>query len=507
MATLYFKLNIDNLNWNTLGNWYQDSNLTIPATALPTSSDDVVIQKLSKSFLRINLSPSSTTTIASLTVNGLNDNISNDFRIEGYPAGRDSVVTFTVLGNITINNSSLDLSMLTRPAYNSYFNISSSNITLNGYSYYSPKFNSSSVTLNDFSYYNGYYDVQVGNIIFNDYSRFDYIYIVYNDITFNDYSTLNNYYSTIDSVLGNMYYTNSSYLVDGVSPVRLAFRDSTGPTFTSASPVNFTINSDSWSFNTSSWTFTNPSPTWTFNNSSYLNNGYIVGDTTFNNTSYQTGNSTFSSNKNINFNDSSHQDGTITNGNITFNDDSYQDGSTINANVTYDGLTGYNNNNNNKFYIRGKKPTAINIEIVVSEGATFNNISANFNTITGNAEFNNKSVNAGTITGNAVFNSDSFNIGTVDGDATFNNNSANYNPDNFSNRGTVYGTISPNILAYFNSITDNDWNNINNWWKDSNCTKPVNVFPTTTTDVVFAPKARCLSNSGSYPTVKSLTLN
>lgn len=41
MATLYFNAAIDN-NWNTLGNWWEDFDHTVPATSLPTSSDDVV---------------------------------------------------------------------------------------------------------------------------------------------------------------------------------------------------------------------------------------------------------------------------------------------------------------------------------------------------------------------------------------------------------------------------------------------------------------------------------
>lgn len=40
MATLYYK---GYGNWDTLANWYQDSNHTVPASSLPTSSDSVVV--------------------------------------------------------------------------------------------------------------------------------------------------------------------------------------------------------------------------------------------------------------------------------------------------------------------------------------------------------------------------------------------------------------------------------------------------------------------------------
>lgn len=42
MATFYF-LGGEDTYWNTLGNWWQDSDCSVPATSLPTSSDDVFV--------------------------------------------------------------------------------------------------------------------------------------------------------------------------------------------------------------------------------------------------------------------------------------------------------------------------------------------------------------------------------------------------------------------------------------------------------------------------------
>ena len=42
-TTLYYNNAAATFDWNTLGNWWKDSSFTIPATQLPTSSDDVVV--------------------------------------------------------------------------------------------------------------------------------------------------------------------------------------------------------------------------------------------------------------------------------------------------------------------------------------------------------------------------------------------------------------------------------------------------------------------------------
>ncbi|MFM7796943.1 MAG: hypothetical protein ACKO7N_09285, partial [Candidatus Nitrosotenuis sp.] len=63
---------------------------------------------------------------------------------------------------------------------------------------------------------------------------------------------------------------------------------------------------------------------------------------------------------------------------------------------------------------------------------------------------------------------------------------------------------------YFNNATlDNDWNTLGNWWSDSALTTPALALPTSSDDVVVLPPSEyfySLINSGSTPTIKSLTI-
>ena len=61
---LYFNGAV-NSNWNTLGNWWQDSGFTTPAAALPANGDDVEI------YAEVATPPSSPVTLVSIYVDGL----------------------------------------------------------------------------------------------------------------------------------------------------------------------------------------------------------------------------------------------------------------------------------------------------------------------------------------------------------------------------------------------------------------------------------------------------
>ena len=105
----------------------------------------------------------------------------------------------------------------------------------------------------------------------------------------------------------------------------------------------------------------------------------------------------------------------------------------------------------------------LNIEITVTDNATFNDSSTNYGTINGNATFNG-SYNEGIINGNATFNNSSYNNTTINGNATFNdtsfndygtiNGNATFNGSSTNTFGTVYGD------ATFNDNTVNSGGNI-----------------------------------------------
>jgi hypothetical protein len=159
MATFYFNGAVDS-NWDTLGNWWTDNNHTIPALALPTSSDSAIIS--------YGIDSGNEPTILNLTVNG----------------AYISTITITVTGNAIFNlGSSLRQSA-----------------QLNG-----------NVTFNGASFIDGTNAVVVGDVIFNT-GSFNGGYIDGN-ATFNDNSYNN---ATID---GNATFNNSSYnnIIDSIS--------------------------------------------------------------------------------------------------------------------------------------------------------------------------------------------------------------------------------------------------------------------------------------------------
>jgi surface protein len=103
------------------------------------------------------------------------------------------------------------------------------------------------------------------------------------------------------------------------------------------------------------------------------------------------------------------------------------------------------------------------------------NTTDNLGHVTGDAMFNGTSTNTGTVDGNVIFNGSSTNSGTIMHNVDI------YAPVPRPLGGTVYGlkTYHGYDGMYFNDKdgSDGNWNNANNWWKDSAFTIPALDFP------------------------------
>jgi len=141
MATLYFNSAVDG-DWNTLGNWWDDSGFTTPASALPTSSDSVIASAT------ISSNSGSAPTVIDFTIGG-----------GSYTIQLSSTI-LTVTGTATFNDSTSLLAQI------------------NG-----------SVVFNDTSFNDN--GVIVGNVVFNDSSYHDGTgtqYGITGNVTFNNNS-------------------------------------------------------------------------------------------------------------------------------------------------------------------------------------------------------------------------------------------------------------------------------------------------------------------------------
>jgi hypothetical protein len=171
MATLYYNGAVDT-NWATLGNWWMDNQLTIPATSLPTSIDNVVLSAT------CNTNSGSEPTVVNLTLNGENVELFIAITVTGvavFSAG--SFNSGPLTGNATFNDS-----------VNSSSGIVTGNATFNG------------------SAYNGTGGIVTGNATFNDSAYNNYGGTVTGDVTFND-SAYNNY----GTVTGDATFNDSAY--------------------------------------------------------------------------------------------------------------------------------------------------------------------------------------------------------------------------------------------------------------------------------------------------------
>ena len=156
MATLYFNAAVD-ADWNTLGNWWTSDAFTTQASALPTSSDSVVL------CATCDANSGSTPTVVNLTF------------IAGFA---DFSIWITVTGNATFDDYSSNNNIVTGNAtFNDYSKNGISNplTAVNG-----------NATFNDSSYNNG---IVGANATFNDisYNR----YGITNQIFLNDKRGIN----------------------------------------------------------------------------------------------------------------------------------------------------------------------------------------------------------------------------------------------------------------------------------------------------------------------------
>ena len=169
MATLYFNAAVD-ADWNTLGNWWTSDAFTTQASALPTSSDSVVLSAT------CDANSGSTPTVVNLTF------------IAGFA---DFSIWITVTGNATFDGMEC-------------FNHG--------------QISGDVLFLNEAANWNG---TVTGNATFDDYSSNNNI--VTGNATFNDYSK-NGISNPLTAVNGNATFNDSSYN-NGIVGANATFND------------------------------------------------------------------------------------------------------------------------------------------------------------------------------------------------------------------------------------------------------------------------------------------
>ena len=166
MATLYYNAAVDT-DWATLGNWWTSDAFTTPASALPTSSDSVVLSAT------CDANSGSEPTVVNMTMTG-----NDGFRITITVTGQASFEGYTFTdGTITGDCTFAD-------------NSSSDAGTING-----------NCTFNDSSYTLG--STITGDCTFNDYSLHNST--ITGDCTFNNSST-----NPYGGITGDCTFNNSS---------------------------------------------------------------------------------------------------------------------------------------------------------------------------------------------------------------------------------------------------------------------------------------------------------
>ena len=464
MATLYFNGAVDS-DWNEIGNWWTSAAFATQASALPTSSDNVVLSAT------CDTNNGSTPTVVNLTYTSgylgtgviitgtatFNDGAYNDIGLTGNPTyNGGSFNNASVTGNPTYNTGSYNGAGVTgNPTFNdsSYsdfavtgdatfndtsinYNTVSNNATFNGddgsANAGSGSRNEGTVTnnatFNESSYNNT--GGTVGNLAtFNSrtYNSGTVYSAIFNNTSYNSYAgsgvvttdaTFNNSSYNGGTVSGNAIWSAAAFTNFVLGTVSGTI------TFSNASSVVFTTDmGNAWTYDSSLWNFTTVGPTWIFNDTNTYNSGTLNGDATFN--------------------DVSNNTGTVS-GNATFDDNAYNNGGTITGNAT--------------FYLASSNQTG-----TVSGSATFNDTSHNDATVSTNATFNSGTYNTytGVVSVDATFNGTAFNDGTVTNDAIFNNGAsqggtvsgnATFNGAGSANRNTVSGN------AIFNNSSFNDYN-------------------------------------------------
>lgn len=425
MATLYFNGAVDG-DWNTLGNWWDDSGFTTPASALPTSSDSVIASAT------ISSNSGSAPTVIDFTIGG-----------GSYTIQLSSTI-LTVTGTATFNDSTSLLAQI------------------NG-----------SVVFNDTSFNDN--GVIVGNVVFNDSSYHDGTgtqYGITGNVTFNNNSYCigpidgNNITVTFNdsSILGVWDGTQGGYITGNAE-----FNDNSikRGNVTGTITWNSTYHPDgdglTYYFNgvvDNDW---NNIGNW------WLDSGFTVPITTLIGLPQNIDSVVASANITSN----SGSEPTVAN--FTITDAEMRTNSNITNSAIFNGSS-----------ILAVPSGSIQMNMTdASATITFNNNSVHNGGInvfsnggTGSVIFNDSSyINTGTINANTTFNDNSALgvSGNITGDVTFNDSSIK--------RGTITGTITWNSsypndysLTYYynNATTDGDWSNLNNWWLDESCTIPIN---------------------------------
>jgi hypothetical protein len=277
MATFYFNGADDIANsvdpplWSNLGNWWMNSGFTVPATALPTSSDSVVAS--------VRIDTDGPREVVNATVDGSGTAMSGELTVTGLCTfNNSSYNNATITGNATFNNSSTNRNTVSGNATFTYLTATNGNVVdVTGYangivggltkdsagntitSWTFDTTNNNGTVSGDciFNANSGNYGTITGNCTFNEES-YNYDTIT-GDCTFNDYS----WNGSGGNITGYCTFNDYSYQMDTID-----------------GNCTFNHNSqNSLSGNTGNATF---------NDSSY-NDGTIGGDTTFNDSSYNNG--------------------------------------------------------------------------------------------------------------------------------------------------------------------------------------------------------------------------
>ena len=210
-TTLYYNNAAATFDWNTLGNWWKDSSFTIPATQLPTSSDDVVVS----ADVSVNRG-STPATVHNLTVTGTTQWGAVDVIVLGTGSFNDSTKMEDghIIGTMSFNDYS-------RLMYSGYLTG-----TLNFTGHASDEARTDgSVTFSNYAQFSGspitgdalFYDNSEcrfgtieGNLTYSSTNSFD-MCTVNGNATF--YGTTSNY----STILGNATFNDSTYNTGSIS--------------------------------------------------------------------------------------------------------------------------------------------------------------------------------------------------------------------------------------------------------------------------------------------------
>ena len=413
MATLYYNAAVDN-DWNTLGNWWQDEGFTVPATALPTSSDDVVLSAINDGDEVNNSGPDA---VANSVTGASSPFVRISMNLTCSVFGLYAAVGPT--GTVNIVDGTLPAEYGFLPGPRAVFDTWNEG-TINGNCTFYMSNNYPNAVINgDCNFINiaHNYGTVNGNATFDATSEMaGGSGVVIGDATFAREGEYTGY---------DLY-----WMIGTVSGVR---------TFT-GNNVSFKLNgSDSWTYDTTNWAFPNCVPFWSFYDSS--NSGVDGSGLTI------TGNCTF--------HDNSQNWQSIT-GNATFHDNSQNYGGTVSGVATFRDYSSAVVNTTCGWYGMWNEAHFYDFSHCEygNAGATFHDSSYNSGTINGDCAFDGESYNssAGTITGDCTFHYYSFNNGTITGACTFYDYSRQYQ------YGIIYGACTLHDSSYNNGTINGDCN-------------------------------------------------